>query len=102
MLANRKNGAFYIGVTSDLVRRLQQHKNDPQGFVRRYRTYKIVWYEAYARIKEAIQRATSLKRWERAWKVELIKAQSSRLARSVADLHRIGMDGRVKPGHDEH
>ncbi len=72
LLANRKNGAIYTGVTADLVRRLHQHRNEPQGFVRRYGTFKLVWYEEHASIEDAIQRETSLKRWKRNWKLDLI------------------------------
>jgi putative endonuclease len=74
MLANRKNGALYLGVTADLLRRLHQHKTDPQGFVRQYSTDRLVWYEQHDRIEDAIQRETSLKRWKRAWKIDLIEA----------------------------
>jgi putative endonuclease len=72
LLANRKNGAVYPGVTADLARRLHQHRTEPQGFVRRYGTFKLVWYEEHARIEDAIQRETSLKRWKRNWKLDLI------------------------------
>jgi len=72
LLANRKIGAVYTGVTADLVRRLHQHRTEPQGFVQRYGTFKLVWYEEHARIEDAIQRETSLKRWKRNWKLDLI------------------------------
>jgi putative endonuclease len=74
MLANRKSGALYLGVTADLLRRVHQHKTDPQGFVCQYSTDRLVWYEQHDRIEDAIQRETSLKRWKRAWKIDLIEA----------------------------
>ncbi len=77
MLANRKNGALYIGVTADLLRRLHQHKTDPQGFVRRYGANRLVWYEQHDGLEDAIQRETSLKRWKRAWKIDLVEAENA-------------------------
>ena len=73
MMSNRKNGALYIGVTSNLIARAQKHRTDPEGFVARYGLKCLVWYEEHRRIEEAIQRETSLKRWKRRWKIELIE-----------------------------
>lgn len=73
MLTNRKHGALYVGVTGDLLARLHKHRTDPEGFVRRHGTNRLVWYEEHERIEEAIAREKSLKRWRRAWKIDLIE-----------------------------
>lgn len=73
MLTNRKHGALYIGVTANLLARLHKHRTDPEGFVRRHGTNRLVWYESHERIEDAIQREKSLKRWNRTWKIDLIE-----------------------------
>ncbi len=73
VLANRKRGALYIGVTANLMARVHKHRTDPQGFVREFDVRRLTWYEEHDRIEEAIQRETSLKRWKRDWKIELIE-----------------------------
>ena len=74
ILANRPNGTLYIGVTSNLVQRVWQHKNDlVEGFTKRYGVHRLVWYEAHENMESAITREKMLKRWKRAWKVRLIK-----------------------------
>ncbi len=74
ILASRPNGALYIGVTSDLVRRVWEHRNDfIEGFTKRYRVHKLVWYEIHETMEGAISREKALKKWKRAWKIELIE-----------------------------
>ncbi len=74
MLASKRNGTLYIGVTSDLVQRIWQHKNDVvEGFTKRYRVHTLVWYEEHGSIQDAIQREKNIKEWKRAWKIELIQ-----------------------------
>ncbi len=74
ILASRPNGALYIGVTSDLIRRVWEHKNDfIGGFTKRYRVHKLVWYETHVTIEAAISREKAIKKWKRAWKIELIE-----------------------------
>ena len=74
ILANKPNGTLYIGVTSNLVQRVWQHKNDlVEGFTKRYGIHRLVWYEAHENMESAIAREKMLKRWERAWKIRLIK-----------------------------
>ena len=74
ILASRPNGAIYIGVTSDLVRRVWEHKNDfVEGFTKRYRVHNLVWYEIHESMESAISREKAIKKWKRAWKVELIE-----------------------------
>ena len=74
ILASRVNGVLYIGVTSNLVRRVWEHKNDFfPGFTSRYRVHTLVWYEVHGSMESAIAREKALKKWNRAWKVELVE-----------------------------
>jgi putative endonuclease len=70
---NRPRGVLYIGVTNDLVRRLSEHKGKlVPGFTRAYGVIMLVYYEEYSSILEARAREATLKRWRRAWKIELV------------------------------
>jgi len=74
ILSNRRNGTLYIGVTSDLVRRVWQHKNHVvDGFSKKYATDMLVWYEQHGDMESAILREKALKEWRRAWKLRLIE-----------------------------
>jgi putative endonuclease len=74
ILASKRNGTLYIGVTSDLPARIWQHKNDQvPGFTRRYGVHTLVWYEAHSSMDSAISREKALKEWKRAWKITLIE-----------------------------
>ena len=73
LMSNQPDGTLYCGVTADLARRVYEHRTGAAGgFTRRYRLTRLVWYEAFDDIRDAIQRETSIKRWPRAWKVRLI------------------------------
>jgi putative endonuclease len=73
ILANRPRGVLYIGVTNDLIRRLAEHKGKlVPGFTRTYGVIMLVYYEEYSSILEARTREATLKRWRRAWKIELV------------------------------
>jgi len=73
IMASQPNGTLYVGVTSNLVRRVWEHKNDVQeGFTKRYGVHRLVYYEVYDDIREAIVREKRIKKWNRAWKIELI------------------------------
>ncbi|MFT3850574.1 MAG: GIY-YIG nuclease family protein [Propionivibrio sp.] len=77
ILASRRNGTLYTGVTSDLIQRIWQHKNDlEKGFTQKYRVHTLVWYEAHATMESAIGREKVVKEWKRAWKLELIEASN--------------------------
>ena len=77
ILASRPGGAIYTGVTNDLVRRVYEHKNGlVPGHSKRYRIDKLVYFETYDSIYQAIQREKNMKHWPRAWKTRLI-AQSN-------------------------
>ena len=73
ILASRKDGAIYVGVTGDLVRRITQHKHgDVAGHTKRYGVNKLVYYEVFDRMQDALQREKNMKHWPRAYKTRLI------------------------------
>ena len=73
IMTNRPNGTLYIGVTNDIARRAYEHREGLiEGFTKRYGLKRLVYMEAHADIRDAIQREKSLKHWPRAWKVRLI------------------------------
>ena len=74
ILASQRNGTLYIGVTSDLVQRVWQHKNDVvDGFTKEYGVHTLVWYELHDDMESAIIREKRLKKWNRAWKLRQIE-----------------------------
>lgn len=74
LLATRKQGTLYLGVTRDLIRRVAQHKEKTlPGFTRRYDVRRLVWFEIYDGPYEAITREKQMKKWRRDWKIELIE-----------------------------
>ena len=74
ILASQRNGTLYTGVTSDLGRRVYEHKQGlASAFTKRYGATTLVWYEQFPTIQDAIQRETSIKRWKRSWKLEMIE-----------------------------
>ena len=89
MLASRRNGTLYIGVTNNLARRVYEHRSGAvAGFTKQYAVKMLVWYEAYADIREAIAREKSLKGWERAWKLRLIETDNPDWKDLYDDLNR--------------
>ena len=74
ILASRPRGTLYIGVTNGLIFRVEQHRaGKGSAFARRYSVHTLVWYEEFASARDAIQREKSLKRYNRAWKINLIE-----------------------------
>ena len=74
ILASKINGTLYVGVTSNLVKRIWEHKNNlTEGFTKRYEVHYLVWYEMHECMESAIQREKRVKGWKRAWKMELIE-----------------------------
>jgi len=74
LLASKRNGTLYIGVTSNLPARIWQHRNDQiDGFTKKYRVHRLVYFELHEEMTAAIQREKQLKKWRRAWKIELIE-----------------------------
>jgi len=77
ILASKRNGTLYIGVTSDLVKRIWQHKNNMvEGFTKRYGVHRVVWYELHDNMQSAIEREKRMKGWKRKWKLELIESMN--------------------------
>jgi putative endonuclease len=77
ILASKRNGTLYIGVTSDLVKRIWEHKNNMvEGFTKRYSVHSLVWYEVHENMESAIEREKRLKEWKRKWKLELIESSN--------------------------
>nr|WP_206212404.1 GIY-YIG nuclease family protein [Wenzhouxiangella sp. XN79A] len=77
MLTNRKNGVLYIGVTSNLPKRIEEHRGGfVDGFCKRYNLHRLVWFELHECISAAIEREKELKKWRRSWKVEMIEREN--------------------------
>jgi putative endonuclease len=74
ILASTRNGTLYVGVTSDLARRVFEHRsNVVPSFVSTYKVYRLVFAEVHASMEDAILREKRIKKWRRAWKIELIE-----------------------------
>ena len=77
MLSSRRNGTLYIGVTSDLSQRIALHKQDlVEGFTKKYRVHRLVYYETHPTMDAAIRREKQLKEWRRLWKIRLIESMN--------------------------
>ena len=77
ILASGWNGTLYVGVTSNLTKRIWEHKNDAvPGFTSRHRIHSLVWFEQHATMESAISREKAIKAWKREWKIELIDAKN--------------------------
>ena len=75
ILASKRNGTLYIGVTSDLLKRVYEHKkNLVDGFTKKYNVHKLVYYEINNNIEIAIKREKQIKKWNRKWKINLIES----------------------------
>ncbi|MBM4167125.1 MAG: GIY-YIG nuclease family protein [Ignavibacteria bacterium] len=77
ILASKKNGTLYTGVTNNLIRRVDEHKrNIVKGFTEKYNVHNLVYFEEWLDIREAITREKRIKKWRRQWKVELIEKEN--------------------------
>mgnify|MGYP000952184475 CR=1 FL=1 len=77
ILASRPRGTLYVGVTNNIIRRVEEHRDGKgSAFTRRYKVHTLVWYEETGSITEAIQREKSIKEWPRAWKINLIEREN--------------------------
>ena len=77
LLANKKNLTLYLGVTSNLIKRVWEHKNNiVEGFTKRHQIHTLVWYELHIDMATAIKREKSVKKWKRDWKIELIEKEN--------------------------
>lgn len=75
MVTNKPDGTLYIGVTSHLIQRVYQHRSGTvPGFTKKYNLRKLVWFEEHSYAEDALLRERRLKKWNRAWKVDLIEA----------------------------
>ncbi len=75
ILASRRNGTLYVGVTRDLRRRLAEHqRGDVQGFTARYGVNRLVWFEEHDLVMSAVQREKNIKHYSRRWKINLVQA----------------------------
>lgn len=74
LLASKRNGTLYTGVTSDLVKRIWEHKHHAvEGFTYKYNVNRLVWYEVHETMESAIQREKAIKNWKRCWKINVIE-----------------------------
>ena len=74
MLASKRNGTLYTGVTSSLIKRIWEHKNNiVESFTSKYGVHTLVWYEVHNTMETAIQREKTIKNWRRAWKIKTIE-----------------------------
>jgi putative endonuclease len=74
ILASKRNGTLYIGVTSDIIKRVWQHKSDmAEGFTKKYQVHILVYFELHKNMRAAILREKQLKKWNREWKLQLIE-----------------------------
>ena len=74
ILASKKNGTLYLGVTNDIARRVYEHKNNlVDGFTKKYSVHCLVYFEVCEDVRVAIQREKNIKKWRRRWKIELIE-----------------------------
>ncbi len=74
ILASRRNGTLYVGVTNNLIKRVYEHRNDlVEGFTKKYGVHRLVYYEQCEDVKSAIEREKRLKAWKRRWKLRLIE-----------------------------
>ncbi|MDD5677729.1 MAG: GIY-YIG nuclease family protein [Kiritimatiellae bacterium] len=74
ILASKRNGTLYIGITNSLIRRVYEHKNGLiKGFTKKYKVHNLVFYERFDDVKSAIRYEKQLKKWNRKWKIELIE-----------------------------
>jgi putative endonuclease len=105
IMASRKNGTIYLGVTGDLVKRVWEHRNGVvPGFTRKYGCKLLVWYEAHDDLQEARRRELQMKEWKRLWKIKLIEEQNfdwDDLYPSLFGAGEAGPGPRPSPGNGE-
>ena len=77
ILASKRNGTIYTGITSNLIKRIWQHKTGAtKGFTSKYNVTQLVYYEIHHDIRDALKREKNIQSWKRAWKIELIEAKN--------------------------
>ena len=86
ILTNKYNTVFYIGVTNNLEKRIHEHANKlVESFTKKYKLYKLIYYEEYIDIRIAIEREKQLKNWHRSWKINLIKKTNPNFLNLLGD-----------------
>ena len=89
VLTNKPRGTLYVGVTNDLIRRVYEHRESAvPGFTKRYGLKQLVYFEKYDDPSRAIQREMNIKRWSRAWKLDLVVAANSQWRDLYTDITR--------------
>ncbi|HJR57040.1 MAG TPA: GIY-YIG nuclease family protein [Rhizomicrobium sp.] len=89
ILASERNGTLYIGVTSNIPERMEQHRNGAGSqFVKKYGVTKLVWFEEYPLYVDAIRRETAMKRWKRSWKMALIEKTNPTWKDLIEEWHK--------------
>ncbi len=87
ILASKRNGTLYVGVTSDLVKRVYEHRTDAaDGFTKRHGVKMLVWYELTSEIESAIRREKQIKKWNRLWKLRLVDQNNPEWRDLYADI----------------
>ncbi len=86
-MSSKKNGTLYIGMTSNLIRRVYEHKNNiNEGFTKKYSVHTLVYYEPTTDVNGAIRREKQMKKWKRQWKINLIEENNSNWVDLYEDL----------------
>lgn len=89
ILANRKYGTLYVGMTNDIARRAFEHRSNAiDGFTKQYNVHRLIHIETFAAARDAIQREKNLKHWSRAWKVQLIEKENPDWRDLYEDLNK--------------
>lgn len=87
IMASKRNGTLYVGVTSNLAQRVHQHKTgETGGFTEKYQVHRLVYYEIHGEIADAIKREKQLKAWKRIWKLRLIETSNPDWQDLAADI----------------
>ena len=87
LLASKRNGTLYTGVTSNLVKRVWEHKHHAvEGFTKKYKVEMLVWYEVHETMESAITREKAIKNWKRAWKIHVIETMNPQWRDLYSDL----------------
>src|ERR1700742_1533333 len=110
MMASRRHGTIYTGVTSELIKRAVEHREGLlDGFTKKYGVHRLVWYEPHDLMTEAIRREKTIKKYPREWKINLIERENpywDDLYPRLVGMHRqslppsVILGGRDEPGHD--
>lgn len=108
ILPSQRNGTIYTGVTANLLRCVQQHREKPEGSVAQYQVRQLVWYEEHESIEATIRREKAIKKGKRVWKLDLIEGFDPdwrdlwhEIASESSSLPPHTGDGRASPGHPD-